>query len=95
MITLESVLELPPATACQSLGVGQDSVILSMDSGYLYTGNQTTHAFLNALDGRRTLGQVADVLAGQFDVRLERLQADLLALAGRLLDERLIVVVKN
>jgi hypothetical protein len=50
---------------------------------------------LNALDGRRTLGQVADVLAGQFDVRLERLQADLLALAGRLLDERLIVVVKN
>ena len=95
MVCLDSVLKVLPATSCQSLGKGQDGVILSLDSGYLYTGNQTTQAFLAALDGRRTLRDVAAVLEGQFEVPLERLQADLLLLAAKLLEERLVASVEG
>jgi hypothetical protein len=93
MVSLESVLKVLPATSCQSMGKGQDGVILSLDSGYLYTGNQTTQAFMAALDGRRTIRDAAALLAGQFEAPLERLHADLVVLAQKLLEERLVAPV--
>lgn len=92
MLSLDTTLETASAVTRQSLGA--ESVILSLDSGYLYTANPTTEAFLAALDGRRTLRQVAALLAEQFDVPLERLHQDLLTLAGRLLEEQLVVSVE-
>ncbi|HUT37591.1 MAG TPA: PqqD family protein [Planctomycetota bacterium] len=92
MIPESARLALSEDVAHQSLGEGQDTVVLSLKSGYLYTCNETTQRFLEALDGRRTLGEVVDLLEGEFDVARATLAADLAALAEELLAEKLIVV---
>jgi hypothetical protein len=46
-------LKLANDVTFQSLGPGEETVVLSLNSGYLYTGNETTEAFLRKLDGRR------------------------------------------
>jgi hypothetical protein len=79
--------------ASQGLGPGQDTVILSLTSGYLYTCSRTTAAFLDALDGCRTLAEVVDLLRGKFEVDRERLRQDVLSMGRKLLDERLVRVV--
>ena len=90
----ESVrLALSDDVAHQSLGDDQDTVVLSLKSGYLYTCNETTERFLKALDGRRTLGEVVALLEAEYDVARETLAADLSALAEELLAEKLIVAV--
>lgn len=81
--------------AHQSLGEGEETVVLSLRSGYLYTCNETTQRFLTALDGRRTLGEVVDLLAEEYDVARATLAADLAAMAERLLAEGLVVVVED
>ena len=77
----------------QSMGPGEDTVLLSLSSGYLYTCNETTEAFLGAIDGRRTMGEIVDELADQYEVPREQLHADLAALADELLREKLIAEV--
>ncbi len=92
----ESVrLALSEDVAHQSLGEGQDTVVLSLKSGYLYTCNETTERFLRALDGRRTLREAVDLLETEYDVPREKLAADLAALAEELLAEKLIAVVEE
>lgn len=92
----ESVrLALSEDVAHQSLGEGQDAVVLSLRSGYLYTCNETAERFLRALDGRRTLGQTVDLLEAEYDVPRDTLAADLTALAAELLAEKLVVIVEE
>ena len=92
----ESVrLALSDDVAHQSLGEGQDTVVLSLKSGYLYTCNETTQSFLKALDGRRTLGEAVDLLEAEYDVPREKLGADLAAMAEELLAEKLITIVEE
>jgi pyrroloquinoline quinone biosynthesis protein D len=74
----------------QSLGEGQPTVIVSLESGYLYTGNQTTQAFLQAIDGRKTFGAILDEVTGQFVVTREKLRTDLSALAEKMMAEKLL-----
>jgi len=88
-------LALSDDVAHQSLGEGQDTVVLSLGSGYLYTCNETTRRFLEALDGQRTLGEVIDLLEGEYEVAREQLAADLTALAYQLVAEKLIVAVEE
>lgn len=75
----------------QSLGDGEDTVILSLGSGELYTCNETTTAFLAELDGSRTLEDIIAVLGEQYDAPEEQLRADFTALAEELEREGLIV----
>jgi len=93
MISEAVRLALSDDVAHQSLGEDQDTVVLSLKSGYLYTCNETTERFLKALDGRRTLGEVVGLLEGEYDVPRATLAADLAALAEQLLAEKLIVAV--
>jgi len=86
-----SHLVMADGVASETLGPGQDTVVLSLRSGYLYTCNATTAAFLKALDGRRTFAEVVDLLHQQFEVPREKLQRDLTALAEKLLGEELIL----
>ena len=86
-----SRLDLADHVTKQTLGPGEDTVILSLRSGYLYTCNETTAAFLQALDGKQTLGQVIDRLHEQFDTDRETLRKDMTQLAENLLAEGLIV----
>jgi hypothetical protein len=92
----ESVrLALRDDVAHQSLGEGQETVVLSLKSGYLYTCNETAERFLRALDGRRTLGEAVDLLEAEYEVPRQQLAADLAALAEELLAEKLIAVVEE
>ena len=84
-------LKLANDVTFQSLGPGEETVVLSLNSGYLYTGNETTEAFLRKLDGRRPLAAVIDLLFDEFQVSREALSADVTELAAKLLEERLIV----
>lgn len=93
MISEAVRLALSEDVAHQSLGEEQDTVVLSLRSGYLYTCNETTRRFLEALDGRRSLGEVIDLLEGEYEVSREKLAADLCALAEQLLCEKLIVAI--
>jgi len=92
MLSEQTRLRLADEVAHQSIGEGEDAVILSFDSGYLYTCNETTKEFLSALDGKRTLGQIIDLLAKEYDVPREKLSADMTALAEKLIKEKLVVV---
>ena len=91
MISDQSRLQLGDNTTFQTMGPGQDTVLLSLSSGYLYTCNETTTAFLQGLDGKRTLAEITSELAGDYDVCPQQLQSDMQAMAERLLAEQLIV----
>jgi pyrroloquinoline quinone biosynthesis protein D len=84
-------LRLAEDVTYQSLGEGEDTVILSLGSGELYTCNETTTAFLAEVDGSRTLAQIIAVLAEQYEAPEEQLRADFSALADELADEGIIV----
>jgi|tagenome__1003787_1003787.scaffolds.fasta_scaffold16789563_1 hypothetical protein len=73
-ITEASVLALAPNATFQSLGDG--AVILMIDSGQLYTCNETTEAFLNNIDGQRNFGAILDLLVSKFATDRETLSQD-------------------
>lgn len=74
----------------QSLGAGEDGVLLSMDSGYLYRCNHTALAALEAIAGGATFGELVDRFAVRYGLPTERVRDDLSHLVGNLLDEKLI-----
>jgi hypothetical protein len=84
-------LKLADDVTFQSLGSGEETVVLSLNSGYLYTCNETTDAFLRRLDGRRPLAAVIDELFDEFQVPREVLSTDMTKLASKLLEEKLII----
>jgi len=84
-------LRLADDVTFQSLGPGEETVMLSLNSGYLYTCNETTAAFLRGLDGRQSLAAVIDTLFNEFQVPRETLSRDMTALAAKLLEEKLLV----
>lgn len=92
MLTDQTILRLADDVRFQSLGEGQQTVIVSLSSGYLYTCNDTTHSFLKAMDARKTFGQIVDALAAEYDVNRDKLRADMAALSEKLLKEKLVVI---
>ena len=84
-------LKLADDVTFQSLGPGEETVVLSLNSGYLFTCNETTDAFLRKLDGRLPLAAVIDLLFNEFQVPREALSVDMTELAAKLLEEKLIV----
>lgn len=95
MITEQTRLALSDDVAHQSMGKGQETVVLSLKSGYLYTCNDTTARFIRAVDGKRRIGDIIDLLEKEYTVTRPRLAADLLSLTKRLLDEGLINVLPD
>jgi len=87
-----AALRMSPKVTLRRLGEDQGGVVLRLGDGQLYTCNDTTVAFLEAVDGRRDLRAVIDELAGMFDAPTDQLTADLVELAGRLVDEGLIQI---
>ena len=90
----ESRLKVAEDVTFQSMGPGEQTVVLSLTSGQLYTCNETTESFLKALDGRRTFGEVVQLLVEQYEVADDRLRSDLQTMAEELLAEKLITQVK-
>ena len=89
-ISPETLLQLAGDVTFQSLGEGMETVILSLDTGTLYTCNQTTEAFLRLLGTARSFGEAVDLLLAEYDVGREILESDLREVAQELLAEGLI-----
>jgi hypothetical protein len=87
----KTCLRLSDDVTFQSLGADQDTVLLSLTTGYLYTCNQTTAALLQAIDGQRNLGQIVDEMLQHFEVSREKLYQDVLGMARELAKEALVV----
>jgi pyrroloquinoline quinone biosynthesis protein D len=84
MIEDATVLSLAEGISFQPMGMGEGGVLLKVDSGQLFTCNDTTSAFLTALDGRRTFADLLRVLLDEFEVAEDALREDLLTLASDL-----------
>jgi len=91
MISAETLLQRASDVAYQSLGPDEDTVILSLRTGQLHTCNETTRAFLDALDRPRRFEEVLDRLHEQYDVSREKLADDMRQLVESLLREGIVV----
>ncbi|MFA7308343.1 MAG: PqqD family protein [Hyphomicrobium sp.] len=91
MIDDDQVFALSDTVSFQPLGQGEGAVILLIESGEIFTCNDTTSAFLRALDGTRTFGNSVDLLAESFDVARPVLRSDLEQLARNLSEQRIII----
>jgi len=74
--------------------VTDGAVILVFDNGQLYSCNETSAAFLKALDGTRTLQDVAEQMAAEFDTSAANIAGDLRDLAEEMQAEGIIVGVR-
>jgi pyrroloquinoline quinone biosynthesis protein D len=88
-MSLDEVFAFSPVASFQSVGDG--AVVLLADSGQLYSCNDTSEAFLRHVDGRRSLGDIVDLMAQEYDVERSVLEADLAELADSLKREGVIV----
>ncbi|TIV07313.1 MAG: PqqD family protein, partial [Mesorhizobium sp.] len=61
--------------------------VLLARSGQLYTCNDTTEAFLDKVDGARSLDQIIDLLSDEFEVDKATLDEDMAELAAELVAE--------
>ena len=74
----------------QSLGSGEDGVLLSMSSGYLYRCNHTTLEILDAVKERPTYAELLSQFAERHGLESGQAHADLSRFLGQLLEEQLI-----
>lgn len=96
MSSLETgtVWALHENTSFQPLGDGEGGVLLDTNSGQLFTCNDTTTAFLSAVDGARDFAGILGELEKVFDVEAAVLRDDMAELANQLAAEGLIVRVE-
>jgi len=80
-----TILRLADDASVQHVGDG--AVVLLARSGQLYTCNGTTEAFLDKVDGTRSLDQIVGLLCEEFDVDKDTLGEDMAALAADLVSE--------
>jgi pyrroloquinoline quinone biosynthesis protein D len=80
-----TILRLADDASVQNVGDG--AVVLLARSGQLYTCNGTSEAFLDKVDGTRSLDQIVALLGEEFDVERNTLDEDMAALAEELVAE--------
>lgn len=83
-------LALAPNVMLQPLGDEEGGVLLKLDSGEMYTINDTVVAFLQELDGKRSIADVARRLVEQFDVEEHVLIDDLVEVSRDLASQSLV-----
>jgi len=84
-------LRLADDVTFQAMGPGEQTVVLCMASGQLYTCNDTARSFLEAMDGAKGFDEIVDDLVDEYNVARQQLEVDLRKLADELLAERVIV----
>jgi hypothetical protein len=75
----------------QPMGEDEDTVVLSLSQGQLFTCNGTATDFLVAMQDGLTLDQAADRLVEAYGIERAVAEADLVELAATLLAEGLLV----
>jgi pyrroloquinoline quinone biosynthesis protein D len=81
----ETVLRMADDASVQHVGDG--AVVLLARSGQLYTCNDTSEAFLDKVDGARSLDQIVDLLSDEFEIDRATLEQDMAELAAELVTE--------
>jgi len=89
-VTENTVLRLAEKVSLQPLGEGEGGVILRLDTGELFTVNDTALAFVSALDGNRSLGGAVACVAEDYEVDTETLTRDVVEVTTDLLAANLI-----
>lgn len=84
-------VRLAPGVNYQELGEGEDAVILSMSSGYLYRCNATAVGVLHALRDQPTFGELVLRFADYHGLQAEQAREDLSQFLHALLEEQLVV----
>jgi hypothetical protein len=74
----------------QSFGDGEEGILLSLNSGYLYSCNAVAAMFLEGVEAEKSFGTIADRLVSTFEVNYGLACRDLARLAEELMDENLI-----
>jgi len=87
-----TVLSMSDNASFQSLGEG--AVVLLIDSGQLYTCNETTEAFLKLVDGTRRFEAIIDALLTEFDIEPRAAMGDFMEIAEQLMAEGIIEIKK-
>ena len=95
MLSKKTVLRRAQDVTYQSLGEDQDAVILSLDTGRLYTCHRTAEDFLSAVDGTRSFADIVELLAQQFYAPPTQIQEDMNSLAQQMIKEGLILPVQQ
>ncbi len=72
--------------------VGEEAILVNLNTGSYYSLNDTGTLFWELIDGRRTLADCAVEVAKAYDVGAEVVEADLLELAAEFFDEGLVNV---
>jgi hypothetical protein len=85
-----AVFELSDRISLQGLGQGEGGVLLKLDSGELYTLNDTAFDFLSSLDGKNTVLGAAEKIAQKYSIDIDTVLSDLTELVGDLEPENLI-----
>jgi hypothetical protein len=65
--------------------LGDDGVVLKVDSGQMFSCNETAEAFLRRVDGNSNVDEIALSVCEEYDVEPETLLSDL----GEMIDELL------
>ena len=84
------ILRRSPSATHQT--VGEEAIVIDVNSGAYYTLNETGTIFWELIDGQRTIADCANEIAGQYEVEREVVTADLLELAAELQTEGLVIV---
>ena len=91
-LTDQSRLRLSEDVTFQSMGGDEQTVILSLSSGFLYTCNGITCSFLQVIDAERTFGEILDELTDEYEVSRDLLRKDLTSITEMMLSEKLILM---
>lgn len=92
-IDATSRIKLSPHVSLQALGQEEGGVVLRLDSGELFTVNDTTLEFLRGLDGVRTIADIARRMTDIFDVDEATLTADLIEISEELIRESVVTLI--
>lgn len=72
-----TVFTLPASVSLQPLGEGEGGVLLKMDTGDMFTLNDTAVEFLLRVDGERKAGAIIGELLDLFEIDSKTLRADI------------------
>lgn len=72
--------------------VGEEAIIINLNTGSYYSLNHTGTRFWELLDGQRTIADCAHLIADEYEVETNLVETDLLELATEFKNEGLILV---
>jgi hypothetical protein len=93
MLDLDDVLILAPGVVSRESD--GELVVVLPEQGKFVVLNETGADVIQSMDGQRTLGEIAATLSKRHDVPLEQVEADVLALAGKLLERKAVHQVRR